>query len=338
MVLICPDTEFMSPLLEMGCEFRRLKMPSKTTNPLSDIRIFFGFLCLLMSERPDIFLGFTIKPFVYGSIAAKIVGAKSIGTVTGLGTAFIHNNWVTKVAKILYRLSGSMMDRVFFQNQEDLDFFVTHKLAKREKAVLVPGSGVDLQHFSKRPVNQNRSIREPVFLFIGRVLWDKGMHELVESARSLKRKLPGAKIQIAGKADADNLTAVGEGQLTEWADEGVIEYLGFHSDPRGLIENADCVVLPSYREGLPRSLLEGAAIGRPLLASDCVGCTEVVVDGVNGFLFRKKNTQSLLRAMEKFAHLSISERQRFGDAARAIAEKEFDEEMVLERYLEVTIR
>ena len=117
------------------------------------------------------------------------------------------------------------------------------------------------------------------------------------------------------------MTAVGEGQLTELADEGVIEYLGFHSDPRGLIENADCVVLPSYREGLPRSLLEGAAIGRPLLASDCVGCTEVVVDGVNGFLFRKKNTQSLLRAMEKFAHLSISERQRFGDAARAIAEK-----------------
>ena len=203
--------------------------------------------------------------------------------------------------------------------------------------MLVPGSGVDLQHFGKRPMNPFRSSRAPVFLFIGRILWDKGLRELIDSARWLKKTAPDAQIQVAGKADVDNLTAVGEKQLTKWIQEGVIEYLGFHEDPRQLIEEADCVVLPSYREGLPRSLLEGAAIGRPLLASDCAGCTEVVVDGVNGFIFRKKSAQSLLEAMERFLNLSFSERQQFGDAARAMAEKEFDQRLVFEKYLAATL-
>ena len=336
-ILVCPDSEMTSRLAEMGCEIRYLKMPSKTTNPISDLRIFIGFWVLLASERPDVFLAFTIKPFVYGSLAARIVGARNIGTVTGLGTAFIHNNWVTVVARLLYRGSGKTMEYVFFQNPLDLEFFVSEKLVAKHKTVLVPGSGVDLERFDKRPMNRSRSLEAPVFLFIGRILWDKGLQELIDSARQLKKTIPDAQIQIAGKAEVDNATAVGEVQLTKWIQEGVVEYLGFHEDPRTLIENADCIVLPSYREGLPRSLLEGAAMGRPLLASDCVGCTEVVVDGVNGFIFRKKSAQSLLEAMERFIALSFSERQQFGNAARALAEKKFDQKMVFERYLAMTV-
>ena len=336
-ILVCPDSEMTSRLAEMGCEIRYLKMPSKTTNPISDLRIFIGFWVLLASERPDVFLAFTIKPFVYGSLAARLVGARNIGTVTGLGTAFIHKNWVTVVAKLLYRVSGKTMEYVFFQNPLDLQFFVSEKMVAKHKTVLVPGSGVDLERFDKRPMNRSRSLEAPVFLFIGRILWDKGLQELIDSARQLKKTIPDAQIQIAGKAEVDNATAVGEVQMTKWIQEGVVEYLGFHEDPRALIENADCIVLPSYREGLPRSLLEGAAMGRPLLASDCVGCTEVVVDGVNGFIFRKKSAQSLLEAMERFIALSFSERQQFGNAARALAEKKFDQKMVFERYLAMTV-
>jgi len=323
-------------LTQLGCDISRVKMTSRTANPFSDFVIFLRFLRLMIMLRPDVFLGFTVKPFVYGSLAAQIIGAKTVGTITGLGTAFIRKNWVTRVVKVLYRLATYKMKTVVFQNQSDLDMFVLQKLVSRCKTVLIPGSGLDLYHYSQRPIKRTRSQDAPVFLYIGRVLWDKGIGEFVESARKLKETHPGAQCQIAGKVDVDNVTAIGKSQVIKWENEGVIKYLGFHHDPRGFIEDADCVVLPSYREGLPRSLLEGAAMGRPLLASDCPGCTDVVMDGVNGFVFRKKSAESLLSAMRRFIKLSFSERQQIGAAGRKIVEDRFDQSLVHEAYLKVT--
>jgi glycosyltransferase involved in cell wall biosynthesis len=279
-------------------------------------------------------LGYTIKPNVYGSLAARIAGVHAINNISGLGTAFIRRNWLTVLVKRLYRtgLAGSHV--VFFQNTTDRDEFLAARLATANQARLVPGSGIDAEWFAPRP-----KISDPDgstnFLLIARLLRDKGVVEYVEAARALRRDNPALRFRILGFLDAENRTAIARSTVEAWVAEGTIEFLGASSDVRPYIAAADCIVLPSYREGTSRVLLEASAMARPVVATDVPGCREVVEDGITGFLCPPRDAAGLAEKLARIAGLSDAERSAMGEAGRAKILREFDQSIVIGRYLEV---
>lgn len=330
-VALAPPDHYAPRLAELGAEFVPIAMDKKGVSPLRDLRLLADYRRALKRIRPDIFLGFTAKPNVYGSLAAHALGIPVINNVSGLGTAFIREGLLTRIVSGLYRLAFRRSATVFFQNAEDQAMFVERGLVAAAGARLLPGSGIDLARFRPAPPRQSGGF---VFLLAARLLWDKGIGEYVEAARRVRREAPQARFRLLGFLDAENRTAVPRGDVERWADEGVIEYLGHADDVRSHIAAADCVVLPSYREGLPRVLLEGAATARPLIATDVPGCRQVVRDGENGFLCAVRDPASLAAAMLRMIRLPAAERARLGEAARHRIEAEFDERIAIESYLE----
>lgn len=320
-------------LIAQDVRFIDMPIDAMGTHPVKDFSMLLRYWRLYRQEQFDVVLHYTIKPVIYGSFAARLAGIPVINTITGLGTAFLKANWLTALAQWLYRHSQKQVRRVFFQNQDDRQLFLERALVREVQAGNVPGSGVNLQHFEPHDLPVSISGGEPVFLLVARLLWDKGVGEFVEAARLLKSRFPIARFCLLGDVAAANRTAISEQQVQEWVQEGVIDYLGTVADVRPLIAQADCVVLPSYREGLPRSLLEAAAMGRPLIATDVTGCREVVEDGVNGFLCTVKDADSLAQAMERFMKLPREAIVDMGKASRAMVEQRFDERLVVEKYL-----
>lgn len=334
-VAVAPDDVYASRLAELGCRFVALPMDNKGTHPGRDLLLFFRFLNLLRRERPDVFLGYTIKPNVYGSLAAHVLGIPVVNNIAGLGTAFIRNSWLTRLVRLLYKTAFSRSSHVFFQNNEDLHMFVERGLVPADKVSRLPGSGVDLGVFHYVPMSSLES-RSFCFLLVARLLWDKGVGEYVEAARMVRRKYPATTFQLLGFLDVKNQTAVSSAQMDDWIDEGVVEYLGVADDVKPYLAAADCVVLPSYREGVPRSLLEAAAIGRPIVTTDAIGCRDAVDDGVNGLLCCVGDASDLAEKLQRIVEMSPSERELMGNAGREKMELEFDEKIVIDRYLRVT--
>ena len=333
-VAVAPSDEYSSRLSGLGCRFIALPMDNKGTHPGRDLLLFLRFLKLLRRERPDVFLGYTIKPNIYGSLAAHILGIPVVNNITGLGTAFICNNWLTHLAQLLYKVALSNSRQVFFQNDEDLNLFVKQNLVSTEKVSRLPGSGVDLVAFSYEAMMPMDN-RPFCFLLVARMLWDKGVGEYVEAARIVRRKYPGTKFQLLGFKDVKNKTAVSGVQLDEWIKEGVVDYLGTTDNVKHYLKAADCVVLPSYREGVPRSLLEAAAIGRPIVTTDAVGCRDAVTNGVNGFLCRVGDASDLAEKLLSMIEMPPEAREKMGQAGRHKMERDFNEKIVIEKYLEV---
>ncbi len=331
-VAVAPPDDYAIRLTELGCRYVPLPMDNKGTHPLRDALLFWRFLRLLRQERPDCFLGYTVKPNVYGSLAAHSLGIPVVNNVAGLGTAFMTDGWLNRVVCGLYRLALSRSSKVFFQNDDDLKLFVERRLVKPDRTERLPGSGVDLEHFQFHPLPERRQV---VFLLIARLLWDKGVGEFVEASRRIRARYPEARFQLLGFLGAQNRTAIPEETVRGWVDEGVIEYLGSVDDVRPYISNADCVVLPSYREGTPRSLLEASAMGRPIIATDVAGCREVVADETNGYLCRFRDAESLTTQIDRFLSLPVEARRLMGLRGRQKVEQEFDERLVVERYLHI---
>jgi len=334
-VAVAPNDQYASRLAELGCRFVALPMDNKGTHPGRDLLLFFRFLHLLRHECPDIFLGYTIKPNVYGSLAAHVLGIPVVNNIAGLGTAFIRNNWLTRLVRLLYKTAFSRSYHVFFQNNEDLQMFVERGLVPVNKVSRLPGSGVDLGVFHYVPMLSLEN-RPFCFLLVARMLWDKGVGEYVEAARMVRRQYPTIRFQLLGFLDVKNQTAVSSAQMEDWLKEGVVEYLGVADDVKPHLVAADCVVLPSYREGVPRSLLEAAAIGRPIVTTDAIGCRDAVDDGVNGLFCRVGDARDLADKMLRIVEMSPSERELMGNAGRKKMEHEFDEKIVIDCYLRVT--
>jgi len=331
-VAIAPPDAWSTRLAELGCRYIPLAMDNKGISPRRDLALLLAFRRLLAAERPAAFLGYTIKPNVYGSLAAHSLSIPTINNISGLGTAFIRRSWLTAIVQILYRLALGPAGRVFFQNEEDRALFVARRLVHGEATEVLPGSGIDLVHFS--PAAPPVSSSAPVFLLIARLLRDKGVVEFVEAARLVRRDHPTARFQLLGFLDALNRTAITREEVESWVAEGTIEYLGVADDVRPFIAAADCVVLPSYREGTPRTLLEAAAMARPLIATDVPGCRDVVDEGVNGLLCAARDAADLAKKLEKFIALPTASRHAMGAASRLLVEKRYDEHIVISRYLE----
>jgi len=336
-VTLAPADAFSDKLRTLGCEVHNLPMQGQGTNPLQDLKLFWRYRQLLKKIKPVAFLAWTIKPNIYGSLAAHSLGIPVINNVSGLGTAFMKPGWLNTLVRQLYRLAFSRSHRVFFQNPDDQTLFVSQGLLSAEKSALLPGSGIDLQRFQPAP-------REPLedrpfrFLLVARMLRDKGVEEYVQAARLLRQQHPNVVFQCLGFLDVENPSAISRDEMQAWVEEGVVDYLGCADDVRPWLAQADCVVLPSYREGTPRTLLEAAAMARPLIATDVPGCRQVVDHGINGLLCEVRSAASLAEAMSKMIHLKATDWQRMANASRTKAVHEFDEGIVIRAYAEALKR
>jgi glycosyltransferase involved in cell wall biosynthesis len=331
LVALVPVDTSVSKLQDMGCEVEPLTVQPHGRNLWADFLLFWSYIRLLRRYRPVALLSFTVKPNIYGGLAARLLGVPQIGNISGLGTAFIQGGWLGKLVGWLYRLALGGAKTVFFQNPDDRDLFLAKRLIRGKQAALLPGSGVDLDYFKplgERGAGEQNSF---VFLFIGRLLGDKGLMELLQAVKLLKD--PALRLLILGPDGGTNPTAIAPGVLAQLRQDPQIELLGPTDDVRPFIAEADCVVLPSYREGTPRSLLEAAAMGKPLIATDVPGCRQVVQDGHNGYLCRVKDPHDLSRAMRQLMQLSPEQRQAMGQASRKLVEEVFDEKLVVKKYL-----
>lgn len=341
-VAVAPPDEHVARIEALGVTFLPLPMDNKGTHPGRDLLLLLRFYRLFCSERPALIISYTIKPVIYASLAARYSGIPVINVVTGLGSVFINQNWTTKLVEGLYRFSQSSVKKLFFLNQDDMQLFQQRDLAPAANMECLPGEGVDMSHFSApdQPLSlmhtPSSSERRPFrFLLLARMLWDKGVGEYVEAARQLQRHYPHVQFCLLGFMDVQNPAAISRSQMEAWVAEGVVDYLGVTEDVRPYVSEADCVVLPSYREGISRSLLEAAAMGLPIITTDAVGCREVVDDGVNGYLCQPRDAMDLAEKMKQMIALAPEQRAEMGKRGREKMEQEFDERIVIDRYLEV---
>ncbi|MCG1019589.1 MULTISPECIES: glycosyltransferase family 4 protein [Burkholderiaceae] len=335
-VVMAPVDDTLPRARELNVRVIPLELSAKGTNPLHDLGLVRTLVTCYRALKPDLVFHYTIKPNIYGSIAAKLAGVPCIAVTTGLGYAFVNTNLVARVAKVLYRFAFRFPREVWFLNGDDRQDFVAQRLVDPVKTQVLPGEGIDLAHFAPRAAGMpDGKVR---FLLIARMLWDKGVGEYVEAARLVRAVYPQAVFQLLGATDVANPSAISAKQMRTWAAEGVVEYLGTTQDVRDIIARADCLVLPSYREGVPRTLLEGAAMAKPLVATKVIGCREVVVDGETGLLCAPRDAADLARKLQHIIEMGPDARATMGARGRRMVEQRYDERIVIERYLEAMQR
>ncbi len=333
-VAVAPEDAYAQRIRDAGVAFEAVPISGGGTHPLRELQSVLRLGAVFRRYRVGLVLSYTPKGNLYSALACIALRIAFVPNVSGLGRAFIRKSLVTRVAKTLYRLTFGRAHRVFFQNLDDMAVFVNGGLVRAVQAERLPGSGVDLSRFAPTPPAA-RAADAPVFLLVARMLWDKGVGEYVEAARKVRALHPGTHFQLLGFLDVDNPSAISRQQMDEWVAEGLVDYLGRTDDVRPFLTQADCVVLPSYREGVPRTLLEAAATARPVITTDAPGCRGTVVDGQTGFLCQPADAQDLTNKLQRFIALPQQEREAMGQRGRAFAEQNFDERLVLQRYLDV---
>ncbi|NEW59764.1 glycosyltransferase family 4 protein, partial [Sulfurovum sp. bin170] len=282
--------------------------------------------------KPDMLLIYTIKPNIYGGMVSKLLNIPTLNVIAGLGTVFLNDNLSSKIARWLYKTSFRN-NRVLFENEDDSNEFLFRNLVQKEQVRLIPGSGINTEVFQpKIGVVSDSSM---VFLLIARLIRDKGIVEYIDAIESIRPKYPEVKFKLLGSYYEGNPSAISEDEVSSWVESGTVEYLGYTDAVLEEIQKADCIVLPSYREGLSRVLLEAGSMSKPIITTAVTGCRDVVDDGVNGYLVPVKDSSSLATAMERMIALSQSERIDMGKKGRAKVIDEFDEKIVIEHYLAV---
>lgn len=333
LTVIAPRDDFSDKLRSLGCTVIDLNMSAKGVNPIEDIKLIDALYRHYRTIKPNFIIHYTIKPNIYGSIAARLACIPSLAITTGLGYTFVNDNLVSKIARCLYKIAFRFPKAIWFLNEDDRSEFVNRGLVSEHKTMVLHGEGVDTKYFSPRPnPNDDGKIR---FLLIARMLWDKGVREYVEAARHIKAKYPNTVFQLLGACGVANPSNIGQEQINEWVNEGIVEYLGTAQDVRPIIAQADCVVLPSYREGIPRTMIEAAAMAKPTIVSDAPGCRDVVLHGETGLMCQVKNAQSLIFNLEGFINMDVEKRSAMGDRARQWVISSFDESIVIEKYLKM---
>ncbi len=325
---------FEKKIEQLGIPFKPLPVPRKAVNPFADLWLLMHLYWLYRFQRPDVVHHFTIKPVIYGSLAAKLAGVPTIlNTVTGLGCVFIEKRmaWLRRLVQWQYRLALCCATFTFFQNADDLELFRTKRLVREDRAGLLPGSGVDCEACAPRWPDEHSSVRMR-FLLVARLLREKGVYDFVEAARLIKAEYPQAEFHLLGRRDDRNPSVVPAADIAQWQQEGLLTWLGEVEDVRPVVAQSDVVVLPSYREGAPRALLEAAAMGKPVIATDTVGCRDVVDHGVTGLLIPVQNPRALADAMRQL--LAQPEIVRpMGLAGRAKMQRQFDERVVIRKIM-----
>ena len=323
--IVLPNGPYIKEMESIGCKYIPFEFNRRGKNPLADIMQVKRYIDLLKAIKPALVLTYTIKPNIYGGIACQITNIPYIANITGLGTAIENRGWINVIGINLYKMGLRKAKCVFFQNKENQKVFIRKKIVCG-RTELLPGSGVNLTQYKyEKYPNENKSIR---FLFVGRIMKDKGIEELLTSMEKIYKKNKNVILDIVGPCEEDYTTLLAQAEK-----KGFVHYFGFQKNIHSFYKNCHCVVLPSYHEGLANVLLEGAATGRPVIATNVPGCQETFTEGVTGFGCELKNLDSLKQAIEKFLCLSEDKHIEMGKNARRKIEKEFNRKFVIEAYL-----
>lgn len=321
-VLSLPYGQRIDELVNLGCRYIRTEFDRRSMNVVKDLGLIKRYISMVRKEKPDYILTYTIKPNIYGGIAARLQGVRYISTITGLGTAFQKKGALRALITRLYRFALRRAQHVIFENDENRRTFIQHSIIAGGQAVLVRGAGVNLSEYLYMPMDFSGPVR---FLFIGRIMEEKGVNELFEAACRMKeRHKDQVEFDVLGFFE-DNY----EQRVKQLEQAGVVRYHGFQTDVKSYIQKAHCVILPSYHEGMSNTLLESAAMGRPLITSDIPGCREAVIDGESGYLCRVRDAEDLYQKMLKFLSLSHKQQAKMGEASRKHMEQHFDREEVV---------
>lgn len=309
----------------IGCQYIHTSMSRRGINPLEDLRLISRYQRVVQTVSPDLILTYTIKPNVYGNYVGNRLGVPVIMNVTGIGSS-LSSGKLKYLVKRMYKYACNKASIVFFQNQGNLDFFIENNMVSLDKVRLIPGSGVNLDKFTPmKKTNKDDGITR--FLYIGRIMKDKGIEEYLDAANRITEQYPNTEFQILGSFEEEQYRELIENNPR-------VKYLGRSNDVREQIREVDCIVHPSYHEGMSNVLLEGAAMGKPLLASNIPGCKEIVDNGSNGYLFESKSVDSMIEKIRLFLALNDEQRMEMGLASRRKVEKEFDRNLVVEAYLQ----
>lgn len=331
-VALSPTDNFSCRLeQELGVCHQPLALDGKGTSVLGEARSLFALGSAIRRMKPAFVFNFTVKANIYSGLMCRALGIPYANNVSGLGTAFIHDSWLFRRVRSLYGVANRGARRVFFQNREDYNLFMSHGLLRNTPTHVLPGSGMDLTRFSFSRLPQ------PVpftFVMVARLLGDKGVREYARAAELVREKHPQARCLLVGPLGVSNRTAITREELDAWVNSGHIDYQGETDDVRPLLRQAHVLVLPSYREGMPRTVLEAAAMGRPAIVSDVPGCRHAIRDGKTGWLCQVRDAGSLAEQMILAIERPLEQLQEAGRAARRLMEAEFDEGIVVRAYLQ----
>jgi len=326
-IISSPYGERIDKLISMGCDYIAVDIERHGKNPINEIRLFKYYKKIIRNTNPDFVLTFTIKPNIFGGLAAKKYKIPYIANITGLGTAIEKKSILQKLLITFYKHAFSDIQRVFFQNKENMKFFSYNNIVVN-KHKLIPGSGVNLNHFSVLKYPESEKIE---FVFISRIMKQKGIDQYIEAAKYISNKYKNIRFHVCGFCEEKKYEDV----LKDLQRNGILDYHGMVEDIRTVLSNTHCTIHPSYYpEGISNVLLESAASGRPVIATNRSGCKEVIDEGINGFLIEEKNSQDLISKIEVFISLSFKERKKMGLEGRAKVVKEFDRNLVVNAYIE----
>ncbi len=325
-VVSVPDGDRLSEIENVGATIIKTPMEKESTNPVKDIALMLKYKKIIKAVKPDLVLTYTIKPNVYGGMAAASRRVPYVANITGLGTALENSGFIQKLAIALYKMGFRKINKVFFQNAENRAFFEAHKIALGKYESL-PGSGVNLEKFHVLDYPSDETID---FAFISRIRKEKGIEQYIDAAKVIKEKYPNTRFHVCGFGDEYY-----ESRMTQLHDEGVIVYHGLLKDVRIMLKDVHCVIHPTYYpEGMSNVLLESAASGRPIISTDRAGCREAIDDGENGYIVREQDSVDLIEKIERFMSLSHEAKKEMGLKGRVKVEREFDRNIVVRHYLE----
>lgn len=327
---LCPKDEFSKKLSDLGCDFIELPMSGKTTSVVSSLySIIFSFF-RIKKINPDIIFNSTIKNNIFIGLIAKLLHIDYCNNVSGLGTAFIHDGFKFKLARKMYGFVNRSAKHTFFENEDDYNFFINSKLALKEKSSILPGSGVDLDLFSYHNLPKLDNFR---FVMISRLIKDKGIVEYINAIKVVKNKYPNVEFDLVGPLGVSNKTSIDKNTVDHWVESGLINYHGEQKDVRPFLINAHIFVLPSYREGLPRSVLEAQSIGRPAIVTDVPGCRQSIFNGKTGWLCEVKSSESLSNVMINILENEVINLEQMSLDSRQWVEENFSTDIVVKENL-----
>ena len=325
-VIICsPYGERIDELISLGCKYVEASIERHGVNPLQEIRLLKYYKNLMHDLRPDVVLTYTIKPNIYGGMSAKKYNVPYIANITGLGTAVEKKGVMQRISVFLYKIAFSKIQTVFFQNKENRQFFIDNKIVVG-KHKLLPGSGVNLEHFQVLDYPSDVRIE---FVFISRIMKEKGIEQYIDAAKYITNKYPNTKFHVCGFCEDKY-----EERLSKLEKDGILTYHGMLRDVREILKITHCTVHPTYYpEGLSNVLLESSACGRPIITTDRSGCREVVDIGINGYIVQQKDSGELIEKIEEFIKLSLINKKNMGLAGRRKVENEFNRQFVVDCYM-----
>lgn len=324
-IISSPYGERIEDLKALGCEYRDIELSRHGMNPVKELKLLLNYIRLLKETKPDMVFTYTIKPNIYGGMACALLGIPYVANITGLGTAVENRSLVQTITVMLYKLAFSKVQRVFFQNEENRQFFVDRKIAVKKHGML-PGSGVNLQRFAPMEYPGKETTE---FVFISRIMKEKGADQYLDAAEAIREKYPNTRFHVCGFCEQDY-----ENRLQQLQQKNAIIYHGMVRDVKTVLQQVHCTIHPTfYPEGLSNVLLESCACARPIITTDRSGCREVLDDGVNGLMVKQRSSEDLIRKIEAFLAIPWETRRDMGLAGRKKVEKQFDRQIVVEAYL-----